>query len=271
MHGIGAFMSVRNAIRRGCPLLEVLYSILPAVDLIVILDGESTDGTLEFLEKAKEINKKIRIIKQPWLDLGTSALAIGESESRALALLKDLGEIKYVMKVQGDDVWTDKAISDVIECATAGLLGYSLIYKTLDTFEYIRMQPTVWTSRRFLFSSIALNPKVISDGCYLSTDRKITPGKFIKLNSVIFNLGYVFPENIVEKWKQNKEIAADFLSQFGGNFDGIDPATFDYKPNLDAFKSVKSDPSEFPPSFKRLSGLRRYSISDFDIKILEGR
>ena len=56
---ISFFTLTTNALKWQFPVEECIRSVLPYADEIVIVDGGSTDGTIEALEK---ISKKVRVI-----------------------------------------------------------------------------------------------------------------------------------------------------------------------------------------------------------------
>jgi len=61
---ISGFTYVRNGIKLGYPFIPSILSLLPAVDELVVVVGDSDDGTREAIKALK--NKKIRIINSVW-------------------------------------------------------------------------------------------------------------------------------------------------------------------------------------------------------------
>lgn len=61
---LSGFTYVRNGFRFGYPFLASIRSLLPVVDELVVVVGDSDDGTREALEKLKE--PKIRLIDTVW-------------------------------------------------------------------------------------------------------------------------------------------------------------------------------------------------------------
>ncbi len=61
---ISGFTYVRNGIKLGYPFIPSILSLLPAVDELVVVVGDSDDGTREAIAALKE--KKIRIIDSVW-------------------------------------------------------------------------------------------------------------------------------------------------------------------------------------------------------------
>lgn len=61
---ISGFTYVRNGIKLGYPFIPSILSLLPAVDELVVVVGDSDDGTREAIAALKE--KKIHIIDSVW-------------------------------------------------------------------------------------------------------------------------------------------------------------------------------------------------------------
>lgn len=57
---ISAFCATTNSLKYGYPVIESIKSFLPVVDELVVVDGGSTDGTIEAINAIGD--KKIRII-----------------------------------------------------------------------------------------------------------------------------------------------------------------------------------------------------------------
>lgn len=67
---ISAFIPVTNSLKRGDTFLEAIISHLYWADEMVIVDGGSTDGTIEAILNLKD--PRIKIITRPWVQEGWS-------------------------------------------------------------------------------------------------------------------------------------------------------------------------------------------------------
>src|SRR5438552_765021 len=63
---ISGLMVVRNAIALGYPVLEAIRSALPLCEEFLVGDGGSDDGTWEALERIRDAQPKVRLIRHPW-------------------------------------------------------------------------------------------------------------------------------------------------------------------------------------------------------------
>ncbi len=61
---ISGFTFVRNGITFGYPFVQSIQSLLPVVDELIVVVGDSTDGTREAIGKIND--KKIRIVDTVW-------------------------------------------------------------------------------------------------------------------------------------------------------------------------------------------------------------
>lgn len=66
MSKISGFTCIRNAKELDYCLEEAIKSLLPVCDEVVVSDGESTDGTREFLDEWTMREPKLRIVTYMW-------------------------------------------------------------------------------------------------------------------------------------------------------------------------------------------------------------
>ena len=63
---ISGFTFCRNLVKLDYPFLESMQSLLPLVDELVVVVGDSDDGTLEAVENLRSKNTKIKIYQSVW-------------------------------------------------------------------------------------------------------------------------------------------------------------------------------------------------------------
>ncbi len=80
---LSAYLVVKDCIKYSLPFEQCIEAALPIVDEFVIVDGGSTDGTLEALNKMASGNKALRVIQEPW-DIDKIGF-IGKSKAFAAA------------------------------------------------------------------------------------------------------------------------------------------------------------------------------------------
>lgn len=65
---LGGNVCIRNGLELDFPFVECIKSLLPVCDLVSVSDGESTDGTQEFLRNWRKSEPKIVLNVYPWPD-----------------------------------------------------------------------------------------------------------------------------------------------------------------------------------------------------------
>ena len=63
---ISGFTFCRNLVRLDYPFLESMRSVLPLVDELIVVVGDSDDGTLETVEDLKSKNAKLKVYQSVW-------------------------------------------------------------------------------------------------------------------------------------------------------------------------------------------------------------
>ncbi|MCW3088534.1 MAG: glycosyltransferase family 2 protein [Sediminibacterium sp.] len=98
---ISGFTIIKNAIRNDYPVVEAIRSILPVVDEMIVLVGESEDDTLGLIQSIND--PKIRIHHSVWdknLRHGGNVLAV--ETNKALKLIDK--ESTWAFYIQGDEL-----------------------------------------------------------------------------------------------------------------------------------------------------------------------
>jgi len=102
---ISGFTIIRNAVMNDYPIVEAIRSILPVVDEMIVLVGDSSDDTLGLMQSIND--PKIRIHRSVWdsgLRSGGSVLAV--ETNKAFQLINS--ESDWAFYIQGDEVVHEK-------------------------------------------------------------------------------------------------------------------------------------------------------------------
>jgi glycosyltransferase involved in cell wall biosynthesis len=98
---VSGFTFVRNGIKLGYPVKEAIYSILPLCDEVVVVVGNSDDGTLNFIRGFNE--SKIKIIESIWDDsLRTGGRILAVETNKALEQVSP--DSDWAIYIQADEV-----------------------------------------------------------------------------------------------------------------------------------------------------------------------
>jgi hypothetical protein len=97
---ISGFTIIRNAVMNDYPILEAIRSILPVVDEMLVLVGDSSDGTLGLIQSIND--PKIKIHHSVWdtsLRAGGAVLAV--ETNKAFQLIDPSSD--WAFYIQGDE------------------------------------------------------------------------------------------------------------------------------------------------------------------------
>ena len=102
---IAGFTIIKNAVTNDFPIVEAIRSILPVVDEMIVLIGDSTDNTVALIEAIGDA--KIKIHHSVWnKNLRKGGAVLAEETDKAFALIGD--EYTWAFYIQGDEVVHEK-------------------------------------------------------------------------------------------------------------------------------------------------------------------
>ncbi len=200
---ISGFTIIRNAVMNDYPIVEAIRSILPVVDEMIILVGDSSDDTMGLMRSIKD--PKIRIHQSVWdpaLRSGGSVLAV--ETNKAFQLIDP--ESDWAFYIQGDEVVHEKYHPAIREAC----IRYKDDKKVEGLlFEYLHFYGTydyVGDSRKWYDHEVRI----------IRNDKKITAYKdaqgfrvedrklWVKpVDAYIYHYGWVkSPEQMMKKQKQ---------------------------------------------------------------------
>ena len=217
---ISGFTIIRNAVLNDYPIVEAISSILPVVDEMVVLVGNSDDETESLI---KNINHpKIKIYHSVWDDsLRKGGAVLAMETDKAFQLIDEKSD--WAFYIQGDEVLPEKYHDAVIEACkeykddkkVEGLLFKYLHF--YGTYDY------VGDSRKWYSHEIRVirNDKKIS--AYRDAQgfrKKKEKLRVKKIDAFIYHYGWVkSPEQMMQKnknvsvfWNEDSEQLKKFLA-----------------------------------------------------------
>ncbi len=236
MMKIAGFTIIRNAILNDYPIVEAIASILPVVDAMIVLVGESDDETLQLVRQID--SHKIRVIPSVWdpeIREGGQILAVETNKA-----FHQVGpEFDWAFYIQGDEVLHEKYYAAIREATTKykddkridGLLfNYLHFYGTYDY---------VGDSRRWYHKEVRIirNDKTISS--YKDAQGFRRNGEKLNVKPVdayIYHYGWVKSpkqmlqkqKNIIQYWAEEQaeaeQLAAKELCDYS-EFDSLEKFT----------------------------------------------
>jgi hypothetical protein len=102
---IAGFTIIKNAVTNDFPIVEAIRSILPVVDEMIVLIGDSSDSTIALIEAIGD--PKIKIHHSVWnKNLRKGGAVLAEETDKAFAFIGD--EYTWAFYIQGDEVVHEK-------------------------------------------------------------------------------------------------------------------------------------------------------------------
>jgi hypothetical protein len=257
---ISGFTIVRNAVLYDYPVVEAIRSILPVVDEMIVLVGNSEDNTEELI---RSINSdKIRIHHSIWDEnLKKGGVVLATETDKAFQLISP--DSDWAFYIQADEVIHEK-YHDVIR-------KISLLYKDDKRvegllFNYLHFYGTydyVADSRKWYHKEVRIirNDK----GIHAYRDAQGFRRGVKKINvkpvdAMVYHYGWVKnPRKMKEKLKKIQELWLDTVND-PQNIERRSGELFDFN----AFDSLKYFGSEHPAVMKKRIEEKNWNI-DLDI------
>jgi hypothetical protein len=198
--GLTVFSIVRNGITNGYPFVEAYGSWLRDADRIVIVDGESDDGTKDALDELAAIAPHVEIASRPWPQTETGGVAIAELTQAALDLARP-GASRLVY-VQADEVFTPQQ-RRLMRDRTASALEFAGCVNFWNSFDSVLANDFPMRYVRAFPADDAV--RSIGDG--FSFELGEIPVE--RTTDEILHYGWCFPVNILRKHLSHSRLYRD--------------------------------------------------------------
>lgn len=137
---IAGFTIIKNAVVNDFPIVEAIRSILPVVDEMIVLIGDSTDETIALIESIGD--PKIKIHHSVWdKNLRKGGVVLAVETDKAFQLIGD--SFDWAFYVQGDEVVHEKYYPAILEACRkyehdSAVKGLLFKYKHFfGTYDYV--------------------------------------------------------------------------------------------------------------------------------------
>lgn len=109
---ISGFTIIKNAVINDYPVIEAIKSILPVVNEMIVLAGDSEDNTVQLIESIKD--PKIKIHYSVWdKTLRSGGKALADETNKAFKLIDPAAD--WAFYIQADEVLHERYINAVID------------------------------------------------------------------------------------------------------------------------------------------------------------
>jgi glycosyltransferase involved in cell wall biosynthesis len=196
-------MIIRNGLKLGYPFIEAILSVIDHVEEMVVVDGDSQDGTWEILSELAQRCKKLRLFREPWPKTSTGGRVIAEATNQAMRFCTGT----HILYVQADEIFTEGILIRLHQLLAGGYDCAAMPFLHFRTGWFkIIANPAYHATLR----CVPNRPGVVSAGDATSfqgpVGRCAQPEEF---PDYIFHVGWIYEENIIEKHKNHAEIYAD--------------------------------------------------------------
>jgi len=286
---VAGFTIIKNAVVNDYPILEAIRSILPVVDEMIVLIGDSTDETIALIESIGD--PKIKIHHSIWnKDLRKGGVVLADETNKAFQLIDT--SFDWAFYIQGDEVVHEKYYPSIRaacqkykdDLAVQGLLfNYKHFYGTYDY---------VGDSRKWYAHEIRIirNNKIISayrDAQGFRIGKTKLPVALV--DATVYHYGWVkSPEQMRKKQKESSQFwnddiqmekmksnpdyydfsEYDSLEKFSGTHPNVMLARIDRKNwviDLDISKKKFSLKNKVLYYFEKLTGIRPFDFRNYKI------
>lgn len=223
-------MVLKNVLKQGYPFVESIAASLPICDEFLILEGFSTDGTYEVVQKIAELNSKVKVIRQEWPTTKKySAIAEITNVIRAKC------SYEYIFSVQANEIMHEnnveffKALPEICPQVDSFSLPFVHLVRRYQFYEDFRLRfaknkkeiiaiGDAWTmglSEGFIHSQTLrglAHPKRLLKNTYkgiewLYANPTVSPlSRPIYLPKPIYRYWSLFPRDYLEKCEKHVEM-----------------------------------------------------------------
>jgi hypothetical protein len=191
VHDLVVFAVIRNGVANGYPFVEAFGSWLGRADRIVVLDGESDDGTRQALDRLAAIAPSVVIESALWPDVATGGAAIAQMTNRALELARDGAQ--RLMYVQADEIYTDAQRDLVVAHPREAALEFAGCANFWNSFDSVLENEFPMRYLRLFPADVPAHS--IADGfSFELAGTTVTPSP-----ELFLHYGWCFPLNILHK------------------------------------------------------------------------
>jgi glycosyltransferase involved in cell wall biosynthesis len=227
---ISGFTIIRNAILNDYPIVEAIQSILPVVDEMIVLVGDSTDETEQLIRSIG--SNKIKIHYSVWdmsLRSGGQVLAVETDKAKALINPKS----DWAFYIQADEVIHEKYHAAILEGCAEHLSNAEVEGLLFDYLHFYGTYDYIGDSRKWYHKEVRIIRNNTSITAYKDAQgfRKGTEKIRVKpIPACVYHYGWVkSPEQMMQKqknvspyWLGDADMEKMLMNPAAWNFESFD-------------------------------------------------
>ena len=260
---VTGFSFIKNAVQYQYPIVEAIQSILPVCDEVVVVVGDSNDGTHELVTAIQ--TEKIRIIDSVWDNSLKKGRVLAAETDKAFKEIS--ADTDWCFYIQGDEVVHEDGYEEIISTMTKWkdakeVDGLLFKYRHFfGSYDYTGVS-SQWYKKEI---RIIKNDKNIfsyrdAQGFRKGQNEKL---KVKSLNAYIHHYGWVRePKTMMAKkqnflnyyWDNSKEMKKSFDKEFNYNeIDALEKFTGTHPAVMQPYISNRNWHFNFDPSYNKIS------------------
>jgi glycosyltransferase involved in cell wall biosynthesis len=227
---ISGFTIIRNAILNDYPIVEAIQSILPVVDEMIVLVGDSTDETEQLIRSIN--SSKIKIHYSVWdmsLRSGGKVLAVETDKAKALINPKS----DWAFYIQADEVIHEKFHAAILQGCAEHLSNAAVEGLLFDYLHFYGTYDYVGDSRKWYHKEVRIIRNNTSITAYKDAQgfRRVTEKIWVKpIPACVYHYGWVkSPEQMMQKqknvspyWLGDADMEKMLMNPAAWNFESFD-------------------------------------------------
>jgi glycosyltransferase involved in cell wall biosynthesis len=227
---ISGFTIIRNAILNDYPIVEAIQSILPVVDEMIVLVGDSTDETEHLIRSIN--SSKIKIHYSVWdMSLRSGGKVLAVETDKAKALINPQSD--WAFYIQADEVIHEKYHAAILQGCAEHLSNAAVEGLLFDYLHFYGTYDYVGDSRKWYHKEVRIirNNSTITAYKDAQGFRKGTEKIRVKpIPAYVYHYGWVkSPEQMMQKqknvspyWLGDADMEKMLMNPAAWNFESFD-------------------------------------------------
>jgi glycosyltransferase involved in cell wall biosynthesis len=227
---ISGFTIIRNAILNDYPIVEAIQSILPVVDEMIVLVGDSTDETEQLIRSIN--SSKIKIHYSVWdMSLRSGGKVLAVETDKAKALINPQSD--WAFYIQADEVIHEKYHTAILQGCAEHLSNAEVEGLLFDYLHFYGTYDYIGDSRKWYHKEVRIIRNNSSITAYKDAQgfRKGTEKIRVKpIPACVYHYGWVkSPEQMMQKqknvspyWLGDEDMQKVLMNSDAWNFEAFD-------------------------------------------------
>ena len=227
---ISGFTIIRNAILNDYPIVEAIQSILPVVDEMIVLVGDSTDETEQLIRSIN--SSKIKIHYSVWdMSLRSGGKVLAVETDKAKALINPQSD--WAFYIQADEVIHEKYHAAILQGCAEHLTNAEVEGLLFDYLHFYGTYDYIGDSSKWYHKEVRIIRNNTSITAYKDAQgfRKGTEKIRVKpIPACVYHYGWVkSPEQMMQKqknvspyWLGDADMQKMLMNPAAWNFESFD-------------------------------------------------